>query len=115
MNAKHTPGPWTFGIEKLDDDTLKRRVSEQPFDYRGPGFYDNPSIYGADGEEVVGCDEYYVFSGPADARLIAAAPELLEALRALMWRLDDHFGHRLDHDWMEQENARAAIAKAEGM
>ena len=108
--SKHTPGPWTFGLCEFSEDLLEFRVSEKPFDYRGPGYYDNPSIYGADGKEVVGCDEYYAFSGPANARLIAAAPELLEALR-------DYVGGCTDDDCLMGEtcrNARAAIAKAEG-
>ena len=46
----------------------------------------------------------------ANARLIAAAPELLDALKALMSRDLDH---RL-HGFPELEKARAAIVKAEG-
>jgi len=47
----------------------------------------------------------------SDARLIAAAPELLESLKSLMHGLDDY--------WQDQNPdavaaARAAIAKAEG-
>jgi hypothetical protein len=38
---------------------------------------------------------------------------LVEALRALMDRLDDHFGGPLHSvDWKEQEEARAALAPA---
>jgi len=43
----------------------------------------------------------------ANARLIAAAPELLEALEALM-------AHEPDHSDTLWENALAAIAKAKG-
>ncbi len=54
----------------------------------------------------------------ANARLIAAAPELLEALAALL-DLNDNYSYfggeiyrdRIDRAW---DNARAAIAKARG-
>lgn len=75
--SKHTPGPWMFGI-RGDDKPI-----EKPFNYCGPGYYENPSIFGADGTDVVGCDEYMVFNSPADACLIAAAPDMLEALYAV--------------------------------
>jgi hypothetical protein len=105
---KHTPGPWRFGVDG----------DEKPFDYKGPGYYQNPSIFGPDWQEVVGCEEYYVFSGPADARLIAAAPDLLEALKqvervvavCLDWRdAVKRAGIACPIDQMY-----AAIAKAEG-
>ncbi len=47
-------------------------------------------------------------------KVLEAYPELLEALKALMARLDDHFGGDPRNDWREQEAARAAIQKAEG-
>jgi len=47
----------------------------------------------------------------ANARLIAAAPDLLEALEALA----DHVGYRIgDNECRPLENAIAAIAKARG-
>jgi hypothetical protein len=103
--SAHTPGPWRFGIRDCE------AFIEKPFDYTGPGYIENPSIFGADGTEVVGCDEYMVFSGEADARLIAAAPDLLEAARkacqALLYAdhpLDRTIGAELE----------AVIAKATG-
>jgi hypothetical protein len=50
----------------------------------------------------------------ANARLIAAAPDLLAALKGLTERLDHHFGSPQTWDWKEQAEARTAIAKAEG-
>jgi hypothetical protein len=46
----------------------------------------------------------------ANARLIAAAPDLLEALKGMLgvWEEDPAYGHA------SAEKARAAIAKAEG-
>jgi hypothetical protein len=75
MKAKHTPGPWMFGIRG------DKNPIEKPFDYYGPGYYDNPVIFGSDGSEVAGCDEYMIFNTEADVRLIVAAPDLLEALQ----------------------------------
>ena len=53
----------------------------------------------------------YITVDEADARLIAAAPELLEALKELMeyaWIIEDRC------DAVATNKARAAIAKAEG-
>jgi hypothetical protein len=80
MMNKHTKGPWHFAADARENGFERTEV---PFDYRGSGFCGNPTIYGADGEEVVGCDEYYVFRNEADVRLICAAPDLLEALQEL--------------------------------
>ena len=58
---------------------------------------------------VFGCDDYPKMGkivGEANARLIAAAPELLEALE---WAVDNPHD---DAYWISQ--ARAAIAKATG-
>lgn len=80
--SKHTPGPWKFGVLTYDEND-KFTILEKDFDYRGPGYYENPSIYGPDNTDVVGCDEYYIFNSPADACLITAAPDMLEALYAI--------------------------------
>ena len=70
--AKHTPGPWVFrrgpddaGFEFTLGDTRERTFVEQTFDYA-------QVLYPDDG------DQYE--TAEANARLIAAAPELLEAL-----------------------------------
>ena len=104
---KHTPGPWVFGVGEWDDDARRRKPVAKPFDYSGPGYYDNPSIFGADGNEIVGCDEYMVFRNPADIRLLVAAPDLLEALK----NLENDDGSIPAHAWAL---VQSAIAKAEG-
>lgn len=91
MSDGHTPGPWSFrGCD-------------------GGWAID----FNEDQEQVVD----YVYE-EADARLIAAAPELLEALEDIA----NDYAERFDMDSQSTnpgmkvvvENARAAIAKARG-
>ena len=93
--TKHTPGPWrtkregfsTVYVEARIDGGLIQEVAAC-----------GPTEAGRDQQE-------------ANARLIAAAPELLEALRGIM---------KLDEDLCSEgsiealDKARAAIAKATG-
>ena len=118
---KHTKGPWHFAADARENGFERTKV---PFDYKGSGFCGNPSIYGADGEEVVGCDEYYVFSNEADVRLICAAPEMLEALQGALKALDSigdemTVGERYTNAGQylldALQPARSAIAKATGV
>ena len=73
------------------------------------------NIYGATGDIVAsvhGLPKPHLTSeGKANARLIAAAPELLKALKNLVD--ESHFG--LARRNKARELARAAIAKAEGI
>ena len=88
MSEKHTPGPWKIGTPPPN------------------------------GEQTVGTDQGLMVAvattsagvqTKANARLIAAAPDLLEALKGLMALSD----HRVDlRD--AAKDARAAIAKATG-
>ena len=84
---KHTPGPWKF----MADAGTDGECVEVPLSYNAHAYCWNPSIVGANGTEVVGCDEYDVFGPPmsvtslapereANIRLILAAPELLALL-----------------------------------
>ena len=90
---KHTPGPWMVVDDHPDKACYyiqeKNHLDEIAAIYR---YERNP------------CDTL------ADARLIAAAPELLEAVQ---YALDvSAEGLRLGEEW--QFRARAAIAKAKG-
>lgn len=86
MNAKHTPGPW--GINGRDITT--------------------PGKYALTIAEIdIGRAE-----ATANARLIAAAPELLGALKSL-W-IAHIWGKPGDHVCSECEAARRAIAAATG-
>lgn len=109
MNAKlnHTPGPWRYwqdagsiGIYEMNrDGTCGSQI--------GLVLTEN-------------LDECDIEQGVADARLIAAAPELLEACRAL-WRViktgecgPDGFTVVYPHDDPAFDLLTAAIRKAEG-
>ena len=111
MDAKYTPGPWRIGSLASWDGYTGR-----PFG----------NVWAGDGDEAV-CIARAIGegSGPqlsdvdADARLIAAAPDLLEALRKYELPIDINnialscieFGSEA----VERElQRRAAIAKATG-
>ena len=93
----HTPGPWTFTkAHENEDDT---DPAYAPFYVEADPFY----IAGVAGRDLAEAED--------NARLIAAAPELLNALK----RLEQAITHP---DKAEQfaavEAARAAILRAEG-
>ena len=93
--SKHTPGPWVHSI------TGSRMTDEysQPFAVFQEGHSNMiAGVFGdvSGGEEVA----------RENARLIAAAPDLLEALKGVL-RVADRATDEFDA-------ARAAIAKAEG-
>ena len=101
-NAKHTPGPWA--VDENDHQWITADcdgliVAEIPY---------------GEGEET---DRHHEIND-ANARLIAAAPELLEALRDMVRINQNKEGYFRGHSHAESgsvyEQARAAIAKAEG-
>ncbi len=92
--SKHTPGPWSI-------------ANGSPPQVIAPGKCDICAMSGAASNESV----------MADARLIAAAPDLLEALQALVARhFTYHGGFVVDCNISEEEveRARAAIQRATG-
>ena len=82
--AKHTPGPWKATEKTVTAPETEDRLG---LDVR---------IYGGNGKD-----------NRANARLIAAAPDLLEALQAFVKYADD-----VSDDSPELDRARAAITKA---
>lgn len=90
--SKHTPGPWKWLYSSIDDEMVYRVI---PIQRPGTHFVTNE----------------------ADARLVAAAPELLHALELTIRYLDHPevktipFAMSVD---AAIEQARAAIAKAKG-
>ena len=76
---------------------------------------ESPRVYLInDGRDAVGEIVYTDTRRPEDARLIAAAPDLLDALECLLSYLEGY-----DNDYPEAapkfDRARAAIAKAQGV
>lgn len=96
MEAKHTPGPWSVHSKMRDCVTFEGR-------------------HGTENLFLQNLDGYFACQSEADARLIAAAPELLEALKCLkretilsdvdMDYIKSHF-----QPWLDK--AEAAITKA---
>ena len=89
MNTKHTPGPWHVGMK--------------------PG----PIVYGSEGEQVASLVVPMLpeQENRANARLIAKAPELADALAWALEQLDDD----LDPDHQQAfAHARAVLAQATG-
>lgn len=93
----HTPGPWRLEVGKDNLNT----ITDEPI-YGG--------IYSAPTEDSEGWAIARVWSdygnAEADARLIAAAPELLEALEQALQLINNQSALA--------EKMRAAIAKARG-
>jgi len=95
--VKHTPGPWTV------------RLEETWWEVQGKG-----------GEAIaLNGSEYGDFGVPseheANARLIAASPDLLDALQCLEEDLHAVMSAELvKHFGASRNKARAALAKAEG-
>ena len=99
MKTQHTPGPWTIGKvshkkQRVDTDSLHADPSVGHQSWRGLarayGLYDMP----AEGSAAM----------LSNARLISAAPELLEAQRELRYAATEK----------AERMADAAIAKATG-
>lgn len=87
--SKHTPGPWRFG---------------------GP---EKCTIYDRFGQRIANSFEGVMATQRSDsecqanAKLIASAPDLLEALQAIIEDMDSEHGTEYDYN-----KARAAIKKA---
>jgi hypothetical protein len=102
QTAAHTPGPWSWKIE--------------PQAYPESDDADLPAVVrSANGKEVVTIYERYCTDGDyeANARLIAAAPDLLDALK----RLESTariLPESMDEPGSAMSQARAAISRAEG-
>ena len=96
-NQTHTPGPWR----------LREIASGWELSAESGGWlfelYDRPD---RDGET----DEFFIAAQEANARLIAAAPELLAALQATLAALH---GDTPESTRQAITDAEAAIAKAE--
>ncbi len=129
MSAKHTPGPWFIWKERaMQDEGLEPvEITEELMEFSYFEVMAGRPIGDVTRSRVKGCtmvveldaDEFGedaqegVHIALANARLIAAAPELLEALKSLVHSLDES---DLIHDDQRQafSASKAAIAKATG-
>lgn len=94
MSKQHTPGPWVVGNQDPLNFGVRRGQGTEPIGFvYGPSFPERSEV----GQRAL-----------ANARLIAAAPDLLEALRAAVADWDEEVSRGR---WLDA--ARAAIAKAE--
>ena len=102
-DAKHTPGPWSV-----------RTTRGKPVRYDGKWLVDGPTGLRSDvtGEKV-GPPVADVHLSHEDARLIAAAPELLATLEDMAAWTDEGVTVEDLANWM-RERAAAVIAKAIG-
>ncbi len=120
MSTKHTPGPWFVGEvnrkkQRADINTDTRDSRLGYTSWTGLA-----RVYGCDENKRIGTEIM-----EANARLIAAAPDLLKALRGLLEGADcsDYGEAGIDHPEPVSHqhgnscpicSARAAIAKATG-
>lgn len=119
-SGKHTPGPlhvethdsWPFDINICDADGAIVDVIRLPSQStRHRTFTEALNCVGVDHSEADRCRDANR-RALADAYLRAAAPELLEALQAVVSQLEGHDLHNGDVSAIN--NAYAAIAKATG-
>lgn len=102
MSGKHTPGPWT--TDKADHDAPYQDIKIKA------GKHHTVCTVWIDDAPVHDFNSLQ----EANARLIAAAPDLLEALRKVVALWDHHASAHGDGIiYPLHEAARAAIAKAE--
>jgi len=94
--AEPTPGPWDFSPQTGAE-----------------GHCYQAQVWGPDGDEVAAVTTTAPrFNATANARLMAAAPDLLEAAKKMRSRLKYADPYVVPDDAME--DLKAAIAKAEG-
>lgn len=99
--SKHTPGPWIVG-QPEDHPYMVQKMDDEEYWFH--------SIADCEVGENMTEEE-----GKANARLIAAAPELLEALEDCLKFLEqENKRYYRDGEWSEVTKAKSAIAKAKG-
>lgn len=113
MNARYTPGPWSVPSEEQARKAVS--VSGVPILAYNRSYDDNLAIFTVPANALFGGREEAL----ANARLIAAAPDMLEALEAFV----DGFDPDKEYDATDTayvvfgekaKLARSAIAKARG-
>ena len=107
---KHTPGPWDWSENPMADaDADTKAFADLWSNAIHGGFVVRPvvSVVIGEPEDQIGLLRVHLEATPANARLIAAAPELLEACKAALTDPDGLTDSPL------QAQLRAAIANAE--
>ena len=102
-NTLHTPGPWTVGNIKQSNRPDANFPIEAFYDADGERFRATVAeipTWSFDGVTDANREEHI-----ANAALIASAPDLLDALHAII----DAFGHQ---DSLLMDQCKAAVAKA---
>ena len=102
--SAHTPGPWYVDPQGWN--------ASHSFYIRGSDKNGEQLSWGKGA--VARLPRSTVMPSEANARLIAAAPDLLAALQAIIKSLSDHDDKGMIEHAQQMINARAAIAKAEG-
>lgn len=116
---KHTPGPWRVDPRSYAEGARGHVVCNVELAFTTLAVRGEPDHLACPSK--VALDEI----GHANARLVAAAPELLEALRETLRALEAHLTKEAQEAGVsryrlcpcmgdEVQRARAAIAKAEG-
>lgn len=106
---KGTPGPWEIGYRGMDICCTNAKIGGHAklFDVRGWGYLTG------NGHGGLGLKEYEAIAvQEANALLVAAAPELLEALIDCVGRFTEAFPAAENYEPIKK--ARAAISKALG-
>ena len=98
--TEHTPGPWRAYIGRKQADGSKPKSSGTVWTKEN-NILIASSLHSDDGERA------------ANARLIAAAPDLVAALKNLVEAVESgRWPYRQEGDWRNTDEARAALAKA---
>ena len=105
--SKHTPGPWKAVPQSTTEIAIVAPWSEEITPGNAPGFADYQGIYVCALQHHRGDGAAPKDHAEANARLIAAAPELLDALQALVFQVSESMGWGCP-------KARIVIAKATG-
>jgi hypothetical protein len=109
MGTNHTPGPWAYRPDEYDDWGCVRAPVTEQGQFRGGIICQASDPEARDAITLAKHREAGTDPWEANARLIAAAPELLEALEEC---LREHGGFTIKGQC--ERRARAAIAKARG-
>lgn len=117
-DTKHTPGPWIIlPLKEEKFYSTKVLIGEDEIEVYCTGSFIQERWLRPSEREIArgwvedyGMDHVETEEGLANARLIAAAPDLLEALRKIVQAIDGYgcISEKSDYDL----EARAAIAKA---